>query len=82
MNDSEHQSKQTNTGLVILIAVILLGVPCIGFVALAGVGLFFFRSMDVRLQVPPPVMVDEEPAPPEVAPPVSIPEEASAAPGY
>jgi hypothetical protein len=64
MNKPDPSSSGSAAGAVVLIAVLLLAVPCLAGVALLGAGYWFARSVPAAA---PPVVV----APvPEVAPPI------------
>lgn len=51
----DERSSGSNAGLVILIALLVLALPCCGGVALLGLGVFSFRS--VAAPAPPEIMV-------------------------
>jgi cytochrome c-type biogenesis protein CcmH/NrfG len=52
----DDRSRGSNAGVVILIAILVLALPCCGGVALVGLGLFGARSVSVQQQPPPPTM--------------------------
>lgn len=61
----DERSSGSNAGIVILIALLVLAVPCCGGAALLGLGVFSFRSVaepmqPVDVQMAPPMMVEEE----------------------
>ena len=55
----DERSSGSNAGIVILIALLVLAVPCCGGAALLGLGVFSFRSVG-----PPPAPIDVRMAPP------------------
>lgn len=59
----QSSSSGSNAGLVILIALVVLAVPCLGGLFLAGMGLFWVRSVPAPMdavQGAPPVQVASE----------------------
>lgn len=60
----DERSSGSNAGIVILIALVVLAVPCCGGLALFGLGAFTFRSVGppiapVEVQMAPPVIFEE-----------------------
>lgn len=87
----DERSSGSNAGAVILIALLVLALPCCGGVALLGLGVFSFRAAAVPaaqppppVQAAPPLIVDEmklepimeKPVEPSVPPADSLPQEA------
>ncbi len=54
MNKPESSSSGSNAGLVIVIAVLVLGLPCLAGVVLLGAG--FFWASTVQVAPAPPVL--------------------------
>jgi hypothetical protein len=80
----EHDSRSgSNAGVVILIALLVLGIPCCGGAALLGLGAFSFHSVSRPVPVQPPLQIQPMPAPviaDEVPPPVESTEPPPPAP--
>jgi hypothetical protein len=82
----DDRSSGSNAGVVIIVALLVLALPCCGGVALLGLGVFSFRAAAVP-NVRPPVMVapppmatdakvesiEPEPAPPTEPPSLDTP---------
>ena len=79
MGDKQPDSSGSNAGVVILIVVLLLGLPCVGGLVLLGAGVFY-ASVSPRpapppapqVQLVPPTM---QPAPTFELPPTTFPSE-------
>ena len=50
----DERSSGSNAGVVIIIALLVLALPCCGGVALLGLGVFSFRSLSRPVAPPPP----------------------------
>jgi hypothetical protein len=62
----DERSSGSNAGVVIVIALLVLALPCCGGVALLGLGVFSLRSVSrpaapppPTMQAPPPIFQDE-----------------------
>jgi hypothetical protein len=69
---SDDRSSGSNAGVVIIVALLVLAVPCCGGVALLGLGVFSYRA--AARPVPPPadVQVLEPANMPEVGPTMEV----------
>jgi len=64
------ESSGSNAGVVILIAILVLAVPCLAGLFFLGAGIYWTRAVQIApAQPPPPVMVA---APPQVAVPAEL----------
>jgi hypothetical protein len=74
MREQQPNTSQSNAGVFIAVVLLLLAVPCIGGVALVGVGaVFLYRAAESPPQaISPPPMVEPE-LPPESAMPPAQP---------
>jgi hypothetical protein len=75
MNKPQPMSAGSNAGVVILIAILVLAVPCVAGLVLFGAGMYWVRSEVQIAPPPPPVMVApvQEVAPQPVIEPESAP---------
>ena len=86
MNDKDAKSSSGTTAIVIVVAVLILGIPCIaGVLAVFGVGFFFVRTGASAPDQPPPQVMSQpvepimtEPLPVKPAPETTAPPEAAA----
>jgi hypothetical protein len=77
----DDRSSGSNAGVVIIVALLVLALPCCGGVALLGLGVFSFRAAAVPnprppvMVAPPPMATDAimEPVAPDEAPPTEPP---------
>jgi hypothetical protein len=57
----DERSSGSNAGVVILIALLVLAVPCCGGVALLGLGVFSFRAASAPANAGPVTFEDNQP---------------------
>jgi hypothetical protein len=77
----DDRSSGSNAGVVIIVALLVLALPCCGGVALLGLGVFSFRAASIPAQQPvmiAPMPMDAKMAPmlpPDIAPLEPLPTE-------
>jgi hypothetical protein len=83
MNDKDSKESSGTTAIIIVVAVLLLGLPCLAVVGLFGAGVLFYSNgaRDVPRAVDSAPMIQDSPPPPAEPPlPAQAAPDESAAP--